>query len=113
MTCDKIMKGVMGGKTVNIPVQIMQSTKRSLHMPHSGQRGSERVPEGFRHSEQQPRGSTSLSDRSKSSEDSKQKHILTSSGFIIIQKKKSIHAAFLGFREQELLQCIASFLYQT
>lgn len=50
MTCDKIMNGVMGGKTVNIPVQIMQSRKCSLHMPQSGQMGNKCMPAGFRHS---------------------------------------------------------------
>lgn len=63
-------------------------------MPQSGQMGNKCVPGGFCRSEQQPQGLILFWDRSKSSEDSKQKQILTSSGFII---KKSIHAPTLAF----------------
>lgn len=52
-------------------------------MPQSGQMGNKCEPGGFRLSEQQPQGSIVLWDRSKSSEDSKQKQILPSSGFTI------------------------------
>lgn len=50
--CVKIMKGVMGAKTVNIPAETMQSKKRSLHLRPCGQIGNKHVPGGFRHSEQ-------------------------------------------------------------
>lgn len=83
VTLDKIMTGVMGGKTVNIPVQIRQSSERGLRVPRSGQMGNKCVPEGFRHSELQPLGLLWLGDGSKSSADWKQKPILTNSGFTI------------------------------
>lgn len=76
MTLDKIMTGVMGEKTVNIPVQIRQSSERGLRVPRSGQMGNKCMPEGFRHSEQQPQGLLWLGDGSKSLADGKQKPIL-------------------------------------
>ena len=59
-------------------------------MQQSGKMGNNQgvVPGGFRHFEQQSQGSILFWDRSKNSEDSKHKQILTSPGFII---KKSTH----------------------
>lgn len=90
----------MGGKTVNIPVQIRQSSERGLWVPRSGQMGNKCMPEGFRHSERQPRGLLWLGDGSKNPADCKQKPILTSSGFTIetlhAQIDRDTHRLFFG-----------------
>lgn len=97
MTLDKIMTGVMGEKTVNIPVQIRQSSERGLRVPQSGQMGNKCMPEGFRHSEQQPQGLLWLGDGSKSLADGKQKPILTSFGFTIQTSRVDTHGSTRHF----------------
>lgn len=47
----------------------MQSSNGSLHVQQSGQMGNKCMPEGFRHSEQQPQGLVLLWDRLNSQAD--------------------------------------------
>lgn len=47
MTCDKIMKGVIAGKTVSVPVQIIRSSEQPPHMLQSGLMGNKYEPEGL------------------------------------------------------------------
>lgn len=47
MTCDKIMKGVIVGKTVSVPVQIIQSNKQPPHILQAAPMGNKYEPEGL------------------------------------------------------------------